>query len=390
MPVTEIHVVCEGRRNVVLETDDEFITGWWAIAARHIKPGVIFALHEQKAELSYLHGEVAEITEQDGDRIQVRVRRDLEPRRWRGLSSGERGYLYADLGQFDALPRVPCVIGPVDSAKSPAFRNLLESADWSYPRADEILLEPMANPSERQKEFEANLLRIWLALGRAPIPYAFRDAAGEPFKFDEGAVQYALGRDVVALPHLAGDDIVTSLILAPNAGLGHHGLIATAAETKEAEDNADQLPIVVAEYDPGQIEPQVILRLIETRPRIGQGAFKQELMRIYDGRCAVTGCAVEAVLEGAHIVPHSEVGGVRADVRNGVLLRSDVHGLFDAGLLGFRFDNGGRLRVEVHGSLLTTAYGGVHGCPLRMPNPPHLRPSKICVDKRMQAQRVRS
>ena len=51
----------------------------------------------------------------------------------------------------------------------------------------------------------------------------------------------------------------------------------------------------------------------------------------YDGMCAITGEVTKAVLEAAHVIPHSEGGD--NDRGNGILLRSDLHNLFDAGLL---------------------------------------------------------
>lgn len=66
--------------------------------------------------------------------------------------------------------------------------------------------------------------------------------------------------------------------------------------------------------------------------RYGQPEFRKNLLRVYRGRCAVTGCAVERALEAAHIEPYADEGESR--VSNGILMRSDIHALFDAGLLG--------------------------------------------------------
>ncbi|WP_067604526.1 HNH endonuclease [Nocardiopsis listeri] len=68
-----------------------------------------------------------------------------------------------------------------------------------------------------------------------------------------------------------------------------------------------------------------------TRRRLGQEAFKLALLDAYDGRCAITHQAVRPVLEAAHIHPVAAGGLHRLD--NGLLLRSDVHRLFDLGYL---------------------------------------------------------
>jgi putative restriction endonuclease len=65
------------------------------------------------------------------------------------------------------------------------------------------------------------------------------------------------------------------------------------------------------------------------RPRLRQGAFRVVITDNYDRRCAVTGEHTLPVLEAAHIKPVAR-GGTH-DPRNGLLLRSDIHTLFDQG-----------------------------------------------------------
>jgi len=66
-----------------------------------------------------------------------------------------------------------------------------------------------------------------------------------------------------------------------------------------------------------------------TRSRLGQGAFRVMVTDAYRRRCAVTGEKTLPVLEAAHIRPYAESGPHR--VSNGLLLRSDLHKLFDLG-----------------------------------------------------------
>ncbi len=65
------------------------------------------------------------------------------------------------------------------------------------------------------------------------------------------------------------------------------------------------------------------------RPRLGQGAFRVVVTDTYQRRCAITGEKALPVIQAAHIKPVSEGGDHRID--NGLLLRSDVHTLFDRG-----------------------------------------------------------
>jgi putative restriction endonuclease len=68
------------------------------------------------------------------------------------------------------------------------------------------------------------------------------------------------------------------------------------------------------------------------RPRLGQGGFKTLVREAYERRCAITGHKIVPTLQAAHIVPVSKNGENRVD--NGILLRSDVHTMFDQGYLG--------------------------------------------------------
>ena len=66
-----------------------------------------------------------------------------------------------------------------------------------------------------------------------------------------------------------------------------------------------------------------------TRRRLGQGTFRAAVTQAYDGACAVTQEHSLPVLEAAHIRPYSD-GGEHV-LNNGLLLRSDLHRLFDRG-----------------------------------------------------------
>lgn len=77
------------------------------------------------------------------------------------------------------------------------------------------------------------------------------------------------------------------------------------------------------------------------KPRLGQGAFKVLVADAYTRRCAVTGEKTLPVLEAAHIKAYSESGPHQ--ISNGLLLRSDIHKLYDAGYISITEDH----RIEV-------------------------------------------
>lgn len=98
---------------------------------------------------------------------------------------------------------------------------------------------------------------------------------------------------------------------------------------------------------------KVTYKSIKTRR--GQPEFRQALISIFGGRCCITGCSIEGVLEAAHIVPHSIV--TNYSVTNGLLLRSDIHTLYDLNLFGI--DGNGK--VFVSSALKESEYWGFQG-----------------------------
>jgi len=100
---------------------------------------------------------------------------------------------------------------------------------------------------------------------------------------------------------------------------------------------------------------------VEAVRRQGQSKFRQTLIDAYSGICAVTGYQVEEVLEAAHISPYR--GPDSNIVSNGILLRSDIHSLFDQGLLTID-DN---MCVIIASQLDNTEYYTLNGSALRLP-----------------------
>jgi putative restriction endonuclease len=71
-------------------------------------------------------------------------------------------------------------------------------------------------------------------------------------------------------------------------------------------------------------------------PRLGQGAFRVAVTEAYGRQCAVTNGKVLPALDAAHIKPYAEGGEhIRS---NGILLRKDIHSVFDAGYVTIRDD----------------------------------------------------
>jgi HNH endonuclease len=64
--------------------------------------------------------------------------------------------------------------------------------------------------------------------------------------------------------------------------------------------------------------------------RLGQAKFRKSLLELYERKCWISGCSVDRVLQAAHIEPHSNENN---KLSNGMILRADLHNLFDANLL---------------------------------------------------------
>lgn len=97
-----------------------------------------------------------------------------------------------------------------------------------------------------------------------------------------------------------------------------------------------------AESAPLMVDTPTIGEPLLTSQRVGQQAFKALVAENYGHHCAITGDKVRPVLEAAHILPVAAGGQHRLD--NGLLLRSDIHTLFDRGYIGV--DTQHRLRVS--------------------------------------------
>lgn len=139
----------------------------------------------------------------------------------------------------------------------------------------------------------------------------------------------------------------------------------------------DELTIAQAQaqargaFEPDSIEDARARTMASIVLRQGQQAFRQALLAAYEGRCAITGCDVAAVLEAAHIYPYQ--GATTNTVANGLLLRADLHTLFD---LGWITVDAHTLTVAMHPSLRDSDYGHWHGQPLRLPTDGTQHPSQ--------------
>lgn len=113
--------------------------------------------------------------------------------------------------------------------------------------------------------------------------------------------------------------------------------------------------------------PQII------EPRLGQGGFRVGVIDAYRRKCAVTKERTLPALEAAHIRPYAQER--KHQLSNGLLLRRDIHSLFDSGYVtvtpGLRFEVSQRIREEYENG---RDYYRLHGRRVRAPTTLALQP----------------
>lgn len=147
-----------------------------------------------------------------------------------------------------------------------------------------------------------------------------------------------------------------------------HGPVTSETEEhlfkSEVRDYLIGEEIVELEDTPSEelMRDERVAKLVLTKMRRGQSAFRQELLNAYGGACAVTGFETGCTLQAAHILNYR---GNRSNVvRNGLLLRADIHALFDSCRIGFE---PGTRKIFVADSVPDAAYQELSKQKLRFP-----------------------
>ncbi len=96
----------------------------------------------------------------------------------------------------------------------------------------------------------------------------------------------------------------------------------------------------------------------------------------------ITGCKVQDILEAAHIHAYSDGGSF--DITNGLLLRADIHTLFDLGLIAINTID---MSVIITSNLRATEYQELEGRKLSPSVEETIFPDKKALDDhRFRAQ----
>jgi hypothetical protein len=131
---------------------------------------------------------------------------------------------------------------------------------------------------------------------------------------------------------------------------------------RDALEQSTQTAIAEDAFDPRTLRDareRIAATIVRRR---GQPEFRRKLLEAYGSRCAVTGCNCVDVLEAAHVYPYC--GPDTNHVCNGLLLRSDLHTLFDLALIGIDPED---YTVVIADSLRQTIYAELAGKRVHLP-----------------------
>lgn len=129
-----------------------------------------------------------------------------------------------------------------------------------------------------------------------------------------------------------------------------------------------------APFDPENVEDgrKKIAREISVRQ--GQPKFRKDLLKAYNYQCAISGCEIQPILEAAHILSYK--GKETNHVQNGILLRADLHTLFDLQLISIDSET---YTIDIDDSLKNSEYKIYNGRKLNLPKTTEFQSSKEAI-----------
>lgn len=170
---------------------------------------------------------------------------------------------------------------------------------------------------------------------------------------------------------------------------GHHGSAPTKFAPHGDIGQSKAIPTLEAElFSEGAFDPADI---VDARKRTwtnivrrqGQKTFRSALLKAYETTCAITNCQVPALLEAAHIVPYQ--GAETNVVSNGLLLRADIHTLFDFGLLWIEPEG---FLIGIADVLKTSEYAALAGKAINLPKLVGDQPSAKAIESHLNSLRI--
>lgn len=212
----------------------------------------------------------------------------------------------------------------------------------------------------------------------------------------------------VALMRCAADGIPVGVIIPADSGrgyqvlglafvershtLGYFKLVGPVSVGAVANDRVSEpqgsvtaalIGLPVGDFDPHGVRDDRLKVVASVHRRQGGPRFRRALLHAYKGRCAMTRYDAEAALEAAHIIPYK--GPQTNHPANGLLLRADMHDLFDLGLLCV---DPSSMRLRLSAELAGTEYERYESTPLWLPDDEIARPSEEALAMHMAQSAV--
>lgn len=184
--------------------------------------------------------------------------------------------------------------------------------------------------------------------------------------------------------------VVMGLALIESYQAGFFGFVGPVSLSAEKQPHAAErstsvtvslVDLELGEFDPHADADSRLKVVAAVHRRQGGPRFRRALLSAYRGRCAMTQYDAPPALEAAHIMPYR--GPQTNHPTNGLLLRADMHDLFDLGLIAVEPDS---MTLLVSGELESTMYEKYAGQTLWVPEEPELRPNVEALEMhRLQA-----
>jgi hypothetical protein len=233
---------------------------------------------------------------------------------------------------------------------------------------------------ENQPERYADVILSLYGLARQPCDAA---TAAALYALEEAEVQRIHKSEITFLQN---DDGKAALQCALRNAWDEARPVPLSHQTPSREDDLDrryqQLTTLLGDvsaktaFDPLNVtdaRQRVLAAIVRRR---GQADFRAKLIEAYNGRCAMTGCDAVDALEAAHIIAYR--GATTNTIENGLLLRADIHTLFDLGLIAV---DTATMCILVSPRLSTTQYRSLSGRRLQLPSEEHVQPNRLALDR---------
>lgn len=212
----------------------------------------------------------------------------------------------------------------------------------------------------------------------------------------------------VALMRCAADGIPVGVIIPAESGRGYQVLglafvekshtlgyfklvgpvsVGAVADESVAEQGASVSAALIGlptgDFDPHGVQDDRLKIIAAVHRRQGGPRFRRALLHAYEGQCAMTRYDAVPALEAAHIIPYR--GPQTNHAANGLLLRADMHDLFDLGLVTV---DPSSMRIRLSTELSGTKYEPYENEPLWLPKDNAVRPSEEALAMHMAQSAV--